>query len=507
MSDDHALLRVYANDRSESAFAQLVSDHVDFVYATALRLVAGDAHLAQDVTQTVFIDLARKAASLLNQRSLEGWLYRATRFAAAKAVRTERRRAVREGKAFQEAGAMEVNSNASAPNSSEDWDRIAPVLDQAIEQLAAPDREAILLRFFARKNLRAVAETVGTTEEAARKRVSRALEKLRAYLLHRGVNISETALIAAFAAGAATVTPPALAAAVTTAAVAAPVALTTPAILLQFMATAKTKIAIASLSLVAVPLVLQHQNISKLKSDNQALQEQLLSAQAASISPATITLPQNSADRLELMRLRAEVTALRRENQQRAQAAPLAQTAPAAPSNDSIPDFVQWAETILTGPPEIQGTEGGNIRRKFLSREQLSEGEQTLLMNIVRRAADIEKSPEDFTAFQSSFVSTLLNWKDDPRGGRVREIIQTAASTAHEQQMNFNAPALNADSWPSEQKQLNRTATAAIQSLLTQDEREIFDRAFLGIMGIDFGISVGENTVGIDHLSYAHRRN
>src|SRR5688572_22002185 len=233
MSDDHALLRAYGADRSESAFAQLVTHHVDFVYATALRLVAGDTHLAQDVTQTVFIDLARKASSLLNQRSLEAWLYQATRFAAAKAVRTERRRAVREQNAVDESVVMDLNSNQPASsNSSQDWDRITPVLDDAIEQLTAADREAILLRFFARKNLRAIGETVGTTEEAARKRVSRALEKLRAYLLHRGVNISETALIAAFATGAATSAPPAFAATVTSAALAAPIVVTTTATLL-----------------------------------------------------------------------------------------------------------------------------------------------------------------------------------------------------------------------------------------------------------------------------------
>ena len=137
MSDDHALLRAYAADRSESAFAQLVSRHLDFVYATALRLVAGDTHLAQDVTQTVFIDLARKASSLLHQRSLEAWLYQATRFAAAKVVRTERRRAVREQKSVDEAVAMDLTSNPPASSSSsEDWDHIAPVLDDAIEQLA-----------------------------------------------------------------------------------------------------------------------------------------------------------------------------------------------------------------------------------------------------------------------------------------------------------------------------------------------------------------------------------
>ena len=274
------------------------------------------------------------------------------------------------------------------------------------------------------------------------------------------------------------------------------------------MSSAKTKLAVATLALcLGAMLVLQHQKISTLKTDNQSLTEELQGARAALASAATPPhpSPQSSADHLELMRLRAEVTTLRRENQQRAQSAPPPRTEPGVPLlADSKPEFAKWAESILSGPPEIQGTEGGNIRRKFLSHEKLTEGEQTLLMNMVRRAGDIEKSPEGFTAFQSSFVATLLNWQDDPRQTRLKEIIQSAATAAHDRQMNFNAPALNADSWPAEQKQLNRRATGAIQSLLTEEERATFDRAFLGIMGIDFGISVGprENTFGVDHLSY-----
>ena len=278
------------------------------------------------------------------------------------------------------------------------------------------------------------------------------------------------------------------------------------------MSNPKIKIAVATLALsFTLVLVLQLLNISALKKSNQRLTEELHTARAALESaPAPANPPsQNSADHLELMRLRAEVTTLRRENQQRAQTASPAQTSPTAISDDSKPEFVQWAATILSGPPEIQGTEGGNIRRKFLNNEQLSEGERTLMMNLVRRTAEIEKSPEDFTAFQSSFVSTLLNWQDDPRATRVKEIIQSAATAAHDQQMNFNAPALKANSWPAEQRELNGRATSAIQSLLTQEERATFDRAFIGIMGIDFGIVVAprENTVGVDHLSYDHRTN
>src|SRR5437773_6501329 len=99
MNDDAQLLRRYAEAGSESAFSELVSRHIDLVYSAALRQVGGDTHLAQDVTQTVFADLARKARMPSLPAVLTGWLYQATRYAAAKAVRTERRRANREKEA------------------------------------------------------------------------------------------------------------------------------------------------------------------------------------------------------------------------------------------------------------------------------------------------------------------------------------------------------------------------------------------------------------------------
>lgn len=488
MSEDYELLRQYASSGSEFVFAELVSRHVDFVYATALRRVGGNSHLAQDIVQNVFIALNRKATSLLHLRSLEGWLYQATRFAAAKAVRTEQRRSLREKAAIE----MEAGTRQPAPaDPLYDWERIAPVLDEAIEQLATDDREAILLRFFGRKNLRAVAESAGTTEEAARKRISRALGKLRTYLSRKGVAISESSLIAALALGGAAGAPTALATTVASAALAAPTALTVGASLLHLMSTAKTKIALATLSLLVIPVVVQHATISALKEDNQKLTGQLRAAEAALKTETTLSnAPAPSPpEHLELMRLRAEVTALRRQIEKPVASAPPAKSLAVAPANDSKPEFVRWAEEILVGPPQIQGLEGGNIRRKALNREELSEGEQVLLMNMVRHAESVEKSPNDFSEFQSSFVASLLSWKDDPRTRRVKEIIQAAAVTANERQMNFNAPTLKADSWPPEQKELNRTATAEVQALLTQEERATFDRAFLGIMGVDFGIA------------------
>ena len=127
MMDDKQLLGAYARERSESAFGELVTRHIDLVYSTALRVVNGDSHLAQDVTQTVFIDLARKAGSLPDDVALPGWLHRHTCYTATKAVRTERRRQGREQTAME--------MRALDDNTRPEWEQVAPYLDESLDQL------------------------------------------------------------------------------------------------------------------------------------------------------------------------------------------------------------------------------------------------------------------------------------------------------------------------------------------------------------------------------------
>jgi RNA polymerase sigma factor (sigma-70 family) len=482
MRSDGDLLRDYARSRSEEAFAELVSRHLDFVYSTALRMVGGDVHLAQDIAQGVFIDFARKAGLLGNQRSIEGWLYQATRYAAAKMVRSEQRRAARE----REAVLMEANCDHET-----NWAAIAPKVDEALGDLGERDREAVLLRFFAKKNLRAVAEATGITEEAARKRVTRALEKMRHYLTRRGLRISESALVAALATAAGTTAPAGFAATVCSAVFSAPVVGGVGTVLM-FMATAKMKMAGAALILgvVTVPLVLQQRTISELQRANEVLGGQLVQTQTATPPPPTEAKTMSSAEQLELMRLRAEVTALRREVRERESNRAAAAPASPNPPDDGKPEFVRWAETILDGPALMKGAESGIVRRKALRGEPLNDGEKTLLFNMVRRAGEIEKVPEEFAEFQSAFVASLLEWGNDARTKQVKEIIRAAALKANEAHMDFHAPGQNADSWSAEQKELNRSATAAVQALLSESERAVFDPALLGVMGIDFGVGI-----------------
>ena len=192
MMSDWELLQAYAKDHSETAFAELVQRHLNWVYSTALRQVR-DAHLAEDVAQAVFVLLARKAGSLRPGTILSGWLFRTTRFVASRALRTEYRRKAREQTA------VTMSSTISSDDNEILWNQLTPHLDQAVAALSQADRSAILLRFYEKKPLREVGEHLGLTEEAAKKRVSRAIEKLRDLITRRGVVLGGTALAVALA--------------------------------------------------------------------------------------------------------------------------------------------------------------------------------------------------------------------------------------------------------------------------------------------------------------------
>ena len=210
MTDDLALLRAYADTGAEDAFRTVVDRNLGLVYSSALRQVS-DPHLAQEVTQAVFLILARKAGSLRPATVLAGWLFRTTRFAASQALRAARRRQ------HYEQEAAKMLSTTTAPASEAAWDDVAPFLDEAMASLGTTDRHAILLRFFERKEMKEVGGVLGSSEDAAKKRVSRALDKIRAFLARRGIAMSAAALGAAITANAVQAAPPALSQSIATA--------------------------------------------------------------------------------------------------------------------------------------------------------------------------------------------------------------------------------------------------------------------------------------------------
>src|SRR6266571_3766168 len=198
--DDMELMQEWVDHGSEDAFRSIVDRHVNLVYSTARRLVS-NPHEAEEVTQTVFILLARKAHSLSKETVMAGWLYRATRFAAAQMLRTESRRHQR----------LEDLSKMDPTKPDSVWKQIAPLVEEAMSHLGQADRDAVVLRFMEERSLQEVGDALGLSEEAARKRVHRAVEKLRTIFSRRGIAASSGLLMAALSASAAQAAPAGLA--------------------------------------------------------------------------------------------------------------------------------------------------------------------------------------------------------------------------------------------------------------------------------------------------------
>ncbi len=204
-AEDRDLLRQFAAGASAAAFDELVLRHLDPVFSAALRRVNGDHALAEDVTQTVFIDFARKAGRIPPDMPPGGWLHRHTGFVASKMIDRERRRRARE----REAATM--NTTPHSTPADPEWSATAPLLDAAMDTLPDSDRNAIVLRFFEQKDFRSVGAALGMSDDSAQKKVSRAVEKLRGILGRRGVASTGGALASLLAVHSVQAAPVALA--------------------------------------------------------------------------------------------------------------------------------------------------------------------------------------------------------------------------------------------------------------------------------------------------------
>jgi uncharacterized protein (TIGR03435 family) len=209
--DDNALLREYVDHDSAEAFAALVTRHINKVYSVALRHTR-NPHQAEEITQAVFVILARKSRGLGRGVVLSGWLYQTARLTAVTSIRSEIRRVRREQEARMQALLNETESDV--------WPQIAPLLDAAMAGLNEADRHAVVLRFFDGKSMKEVGIALGASEDAAKMRLNRAVEKLRLFFAKRGVNHPAEVLTATISAHSVQAAPAALAKAATAAALA-----------------------------------------------------------------------------------------------------------------------------------------------------------------------------------------------------------------------------------------------------------------------------------------------
>jgi RNA polymerase sigma factor (sigma-70 family) len=375
VNDDMALVQEYAQSSSEQAFGALVSRHVNLVYSVALRQVR-DAHLAEEIAQNVFIILARKAKSLSPKTILSGWLCRTARYISADALRTQRRRQSREQESQMQSISSESDSAA--------WNQIAPLLDEALNGLEEREHDAVVLRFFDGKPLKQVGAEMGTTEDAARMRVNRGLEKLRKFFMKRGVTLSATAITATVAANSVQAAPAGLAATIT-AATFSGATITTAALAAATKAVTMTtlqKTLLAAFLVAAAGIgIYEARTAAQLRAENQSLQQQQspLTEQIQQFQRAyddatnKLTLLSDENERLnrnsaEVTRLRSEVASLRAARNAALEKVAIDQT---TTSTNSI-------EQILKILWDKDATEAGDHRRFDAAGQLRKMGPQAL---------------------------------------------------------------------------------------------------------------------------------
>lgn len=315
MTDDSDLLRSYAETGSEAAFAQFVERHLTLVYFAARRRAGGNDALAEDIAQHVFTTAAREAGRLARHTAIVGWLYTTTRFVAAKTMRAEQTRRRNE----ESAHALQL---ANAPEEPADWERLRPVIDAALDTLGSRDREAVLRRFFGGQAFAELGATLAVSEDAARMRVDRALEKLRQALVRRGVTSTSAALAAGLTAEGALAAPAGLGASITAHALAgAPLASGAVAVkFIGFMSTTKLAVGVAGLAVIAATAftVQQRQATSALRAEMADLRQQTAAVPALRAenqrlqAAGSASADQLAAEHAEVLKLRGEVDAMKK---------------------------------------------------------------------------------------------------------------------------------------------------------------------------------------------------
>ena len=317
---DLELLRRYGREGAEDAFAEIVRRHLALVHSAALRQVRSP-QLAEEIAQSAFTDLARNSQRLAPDTVLAAWLYQVTRRTAIDVVRRETRRQARE----------QIATEMNATTTDAAWLHIEPLLDEAMDGLDDTDRAAVLLRYFENKSLREVGQALGVSDDAAQKRVSRAVERLREFFAKRGVAVGAGGLAAIISANAIQAAPVGLAATISAAATvigtttAATATTTTAAKAIAMTALQKT-IIVGTVAVLSGVGIYEARQASQLRDQVQLFREQqaplagqieqlrLERDQATNaLTAVRAQIDELTDNRLELLRLRAEVTALRQK--------------------------------------------------------------------------------------------------------------------------------------------------------------------------------------------------
>jgi len=419
------LLRAYAATGAEAPFSELVRRHVDLVYSAALRRGAGDATLAAEVAQTVFTDLARKARSprpseaesVLGAVSLSGWLYHHTGFVAATAIRSEVRRRDREKTAML----LQAQTDAT------DWSRVAPVLEEAMAELPDRDRDALVLRFFEKESFARIGAALGASEDAARMRVDRALDRLRESLAQRGVTSTAAALGSSLTAFGVAPAPAGLAAAITSAtaaAVAVPVAASAvPFFVFKPIPLAvSTGLAVVALWIAGYQTWDARTRLAAAERDRVALGAEIARLQAEReaarlVAVSVEKLAPLRPEQAELLRLRGELARLRRELANAAAAHAAATNAPELAADiQTRPVQVLIEGKFIEVPDAVLKALGLNV--PLNGSEGLSESQAKVLLQRLEQqeGVDILSAPRVLTlGGRSAEISVAVPAEgDDP---------------------------------------------------------------------------------------------
>lgn len=404
--NSNTLLQDYVKTGSETAFRHLVEQYIAFVYSVALRYVQGDRSFAQDITQAVFTELAKKAHKLPHNLMLGGWLHRHTCFVATSMTRAERRRRKYEKQA--------VEMNALDYETDENWKRLAPHLDDAMNRLRDKDRMLITLRFFERFDYRSIGESLGITDDTAQKRVSRAVEKLRASLLRRGITISTTTLLAALTGQIIFEAPAGVAATISAAALVSAAAKTGAINLavVKFMTSITMKTALAALAIggVATTFVWQHQIKNKLRAENLRLQEQIEQVRIA-VQPSNNQTPlidqeelrRLREDHAEVLRLRGQISRLRNATRE---ALVKAGKPAVTPKTESLPSHNMNGQIDEVFPPGTVNFTGGAVMQVLEIYKEMTGRELILSPEVVNNPKLINIKPDK--AMKRSEVVKLI---------------------------------------------------------------------------------------------------